>query len=140
MGSADIKSMDLRLGGNPFPTAQQRLQEASTSFSLPIPSPSKLNRPSQPQPYQHSFPSISGSNITEFDLAANVALQAANHSRPSLGATSPLKRSMSYAGPSTHSNQSSQSVTSGFSHQSPYTSSPSLNQFNFSSTSYPLAP
>src|SRR5579859_260485 len=135
MGSADIKSMDLRLGGNPFPTAQQRLQEASTSFSLPIPSPSKLNRPSQPQPYQHSFPSISGSNITEFDLAANVALQAANHTRPSLGGTSPLKRSMSYAGPSTH-NQSSQP---SFSLQSSYTSSPSLSQFHLSS-SYPLAP
>jgi len=137
MGSADIKSMDLRLGGNPFPTAQQRLQEANTSFSLPIPSPSKLNRPSQPQPYQHSFPSISGSNITEFDLAANVALQAANHTRPSLGGSSPLKRSMSYAGSSTH-NQSSQS--SGLSLQSPYTSSQSLSQYHLASASYPLAP
>ena len=74
--------MDLRLGGNPFPTAQQRLQEASTSFALPIPSPSKLNRPSQPQPYQFptSHPTLSGSNITDFDIAANAALQVANHS------------------------------------------------------------
>src|ERR1700685_178044 len=101
MGSTDIKSMDLRLGGNPFPTAQQRLQEASTSFSLPIPSPSKLNRPSQPQPYK--FPSVhstlGSSNITEFDIAANAALQVANQSRSSLNAgNSPLKRSMSFSG------------------------------------------
>src|SRR6202023_23292 len=103
MGSTDIKSMDLRLGGNPFPTAKQRLQEATTSFSLPIPSPSKSNRPSQPQPYQFpsSHPTLSGGNITEFDLAANAALQAANHTRNSLGAsTSPLKRSISYSGQS----------------------------------------
>src|SRR5271154_1609956 len=102
MGSTDIKSMDLRLGGNPFPTAQQRLQEATTSFSLPIPSPSKLNRPSQPQPYQYpsSHQSLSGSNITEFDIAASAALQVASHSRPSLSTNSPLKRSMSYTGTS----------------------------------------
>jgi hypothetical protein len=143
MGSTDVKSMDLRLGGNPFPTAQQRLQEANTSFSLPIPSPSKSNRPSQPQPYQFpsSHPTLSGSNITEFDLAANAALQAANHTRNSLGGTtSPLKRSISYSGQSSHSmhNQNTPG-TSGFSVPSPYT--PSISQFQFStSASYPLAP
>src|SRR5208282_5066536 len=100
MGSTDFKSMDLRLGGNPFPTAQQRLQEASTSFSLPIPSPSKLNRPSQPQPYQFptSQTTLSGSNITEFDIAANAGLQVANHSHTKLSTSnSPLKRSISYS-------------------------------------------
>lgn len=143
MGTTDIKSMDLRLGGNPFPTAQQRLQEASTSFSLPIPSPSKLNRPSQPQPYQFpsSHPTLSGSNITEFDLAANAALQAANHSRQSLtSGDSPLKRTLSYSGvPTSHPQQSSQQPPqSNFSIPAPYNAN---TQFHLAATaSYPLAP
>src|SRR5271156_4553166 len=142
MGTTDIKSMDLRLGGNPFPTAQQRLQEASTSFSLPIPSPSKLNRPSQPQPYQ--FPSshstMPGSNITEFDLAANAALQAANHSRtPMTAGSSPLKRSLTYSGaPTSIPSQSSQPPQSAFSMPTPYNSN---TQFHLAANaSYPLAP
>ena len=97
MGSTDIRSMDLRLGGNPFPTAQQRLQEVSTSFSLPIPSPSKLNRPSQPPPYPFppSHPKLSGSNITEFDVAASAVLQKGKLSFAT--GASPLKRSTSYS-------------------------------------------
>lgn len=141
MGSTDIKSMDLRLGGNPFPTAQQRLQEASTSFSLPIPSPSKLNRPSQPQPYQFpiAHPALSGSNITEFDLGPNASLQMANNSHTKLATSnSPLKRSMSYSGSTnTILSQLTPSNPSAFSLPSPYNPS---NQFHLSSASYPLAP
>jgi len=144
MGSTDIKSMDLRLGGNPFPTAQQRLQEATTSFALPIPSPSKLNRPSQPQPYQFpstSHSSLSGSNITEFDLAASVALHGGNPSRTSLaGGGSPLKRSMSFTGSSTNSllPTSTQPGLSKYTLQSPYMPS---TQFHLTAgASYPLAP
>ena len=136
MGSTDIKSMDLRLGGNPFPTAQQRLQEASTSFSLPIPSPSKLNRPSHPQPYQ--FPTthstLASSNITEFDIAANAALQAANQSRTTLSNNnSPLKRGISLNGPRTTSQGTSSTPT----YPNPFAPS----QFQLSTpASYPLAP
>src|SRR5277367_538233 len=145
MGSTDIKSMDLRLGGNPFPTAQQRLQEATTSFALPILSPSKLDRPSQPQPYQFpssSHASLSGSNITEFNVAAMVALQGGTHSRTSLGGGggSPLKRSMSFTGLSTSTllATSTQPALSKYSLPSPYNPS---TQFHLSSSaSYPLAP
>jgi Forkhead domain len=136
--STDIKSMDLRLGGNPFPTAQQRLQEATTSFSLPIPSPSKMNRPSQPQPYQ--FPNtptgFSGSNITEFDLAANAALQAAHHSRASLfGGTSPLKRSITFAAPTSKPTENPPT-----SHPLPYSQQSIISQFHISTPVFPLAP
>lgn len=140
MGSTDIKSLDLRLGGNPFPTAQQRLQEATTSFSLPIPSPSKLNRPSQPQPYAFPtpHPTISEHNISDFDLTATAVLQATNHSRSSLaGGSSHLRRSLSY----------STSPTGAVSGQSPQLNSSSFSlsfkpstPFNLPSASYPLAP
>jgi len=136
MGSTDIKSMDLRLGGNPFPTVQQRLQEASTSFSLPIPSPSKLNRPSQPQPYQ--FPithsTLAASNITEFDIAANAALQAANQSRTTLSInSSPLKRGISPSVPTA----APQGKLSTPTYPNPFAPS----QFQLSTpASYPLAP
>ena len=141
MGSTDIKSMDLRLGGNPFPTAQRRLQEASTSFSLPIPSPSKLNRPSQPQPYQfpNSHTTLSGSNSSEFEIASNTGLQGANYSHTkSATGNSPLKRRISYNGSTgTIPSQSTPPNSSTFSFPSPYNPS---NQFHLSSASYPLAP
>ena len=134
-----MKSMDIRLGGNPFPTAQQRLQEATSSFSLPIPSPSKLNRASQPQPFQLST-SNPGSNIMELDLAPSAAQQTLNQSRTSsTTGSSPLKRSHSFSASSTATakGQHSPSNSSGLSLSTPFTPT----QFRLTtSASYPLAP
>jgi forkhead transcription factor HCM1 len=86
---------------------------------------------------------LSGNNITEFDLAANAALQAANHTRTSLGPGSPLKRSVSYNGSSsnaTHS-QTFQSEKSHSGNGNFSLSSYTPPQYPLSTSgSYPLAP